>query len=83
MINNCSITTEYFNIAGQSLGLDMGALTLKSTIQILKQVRDDTIKISPETIDVYKDITFCFYIMYVNEMPFMKFIDNTIQYRST
>ena len=56
----------------------MVALKGKTTSNTPKLVQDDNIEILPKIIDIHKDITLIFYIMYVNGMPFMIDINTTI-----
>ena len=56
----------------------MVALKGNTTSNTPNLVQDDNIEILPKIIDIHKDITLIFYIMYVNGMPFMIDINTTI-----
>ena len=61
----------------------MGAHTQNIFRQNPKPVREDTIEMPPETREMHKYITFCFDIMYMNEITSVNSIETTIKKRVT
>jgi hypothetical protein len=75
------VTADDVNIAEKIFGGDIGALKGKSTRSRPTTVKDDLVEISPELLEQHQELTYCMDIMYVNGMPMMTGIDQSIRFR--
>jgi hypothetical protein len=81
IIKSCPVTADDVNIAKKIFGGDIGALKGKSTRSRPTPVKDDLVEISPELLEQHQELTYCMDIMYVNGMPMMTGIDQSIRFR--
>jgi hypothetical protein len=81
IIKNCPVTAEEVNIAEKIFGGDIGTLKGKSTRCRPTPIRDDLVEIPPEVLEQHQDLTFCMDIMYVNGVPMLTSIDQSIRFR--
>ena len=70
------------NLAEKSLGLDIGELKVRSTGSKPNNGKDNVVEIPSELIEQHKDPIHLMYIMYVNKMAVLTYIDRTIRYQS-
>jgi hypothetical protein len=70
------------NITEKSFGADIGALKGKNTRRRPTPVKDDLVEIPPELLEQHQDLILCMDNMYVNGMPMMTCIDQSIRFRS-
>jgi hypothetical protein len=81
IIKNCPVTADDVNIAEKMFGGDIGALKGKSTRSRPTPVKDDLVDIPPKLLEQHQDLTYCMDIMYVNGMPMMTGINQSIRFR--
>jgi hypothetical protein len=74
------VTTDDVNIAKKICGGNIGALKGKSTRGRPTPVKYDLVEIPPELLEQHQDRTYCMNIMYVNGMPMMTGIDQSIRF---
>jgi hypothetical protein len=70
------------NIAKKIFGGDIRTLKEKSTSRNRPTtVKDDLVEIPPELLEKHQDLTYCMDIMYVNGIPMMTGINQSIRFR--
>ena len=82
LIKNCPVTVEDVTIAEKIYGPDISALKGKSTRPKAKMVRNDWVEIPPEITERHDSLNYYMDVMYVNGMPMLTGIDQTINYRA-
>jgi hypothetical protein len=81
IIKKCPVTPEDVNIAEKIFGGDIGTLKGKSTRRRPTPLKEDLVEIPPELLDQHQDLTYCMDLMYVNGMPMLTGIDQSIRFR--
>jgi hypothetical protein len=77
------VTAEDVNIAEKIFGADIGALKGKNTRSRPTPVKDDLVEIPPELlIEQHQELILCMDNMYVNRIPMMTSINQSIIFRS-
>jgi hypothetical protein len=66
------------DIAKKILVGDIGTLKGTSTRHIPKPAKEDLAEIPPELLEEHQDLTYCMDMVYVNGMPIMTGIDQSI-----